>query len=521
MDVMEHSLMGRLLLFLGAGIYNWYDGSILALLVRAVCALFKNYWHNSRIVSFFTREGAISRGWKHSIFAQLFGFILNLPGLLLRAIYRTFRPVFEGSTAARLGFGAVENTPIAAGWLMLLFFVIPYEFWNNAYSFMGFTVLLIFAILAGMRKSSRRLDIVAIGPYAIAFAGFVLLAWPLSLSSMLSQRFVFYHLSCMLCVLVIVSTVERLSQLKRLVGMVTFAILPMAGYAFLQRLSGIEANPSHVDMELNAGMPGRVYAMFDNPNAFGEVLVMLIPLAVALMFASRGWGGRFLGLVGAVLGTGSLIMTYSRAGWIGLLVAALVFLFLWNRKLLPIVIALGFVSVPLWPDAVLNRVLTIFNMKDTSTSSRFPLYQAALRLLEQHPIQGAGLGSDVVRATVKNTNLYYGEAPFVHSHNVYLQIWAETGLLGLLSFLASMGWAVKKGFKTVFGKQGSYPVRMIVIGGVSALLGILVCGIADFIWHYPRVMLMFWFVFAITLAGIRLALREEKAQIARGRRLER
>ena len=39
-------------------------------------------------------------------------------------------------------------------------------------------------------------------------------------------------------------------------------------------------------------------------------------------------------------------------------------------------------------------------------------------------------------------------------------------------------------------------------------MGTMVCGLADYIWNYPRVMLIFWFVCA-DLAGIRLAARQD------------
>ena len=38
----------------------------------------------------------------------------------------------------------------------------------------------------------------------------------------------------------------------------------------------------------------------------------------------------------------------------------------------------------------------------------------------------------------------------------------------------------------------------------SALCGAMVCGLADYLWNYPRVMCIFWFVFAIALAGTKL-----------------
>jgi len=520
MEVIQGSVVGRLLLNVWLVLKIWYENSALGFYVQELGGFVHRSLRGSLLVQCVKRNGALSRGYENSLLCRLLGAVLNVPGLLMRTLYRRFRTVFRSSAVARVGFAVVENTPIAAGWLILAILIIPYEQWNNAYSLLGFALLLCFAMAAGMRRASRRLDVVSVGPYPVFFAGLVLLAWPLSYAPALSQRFVLYHLACMLCVVVIVSTVERRDQLLRLAGGATGGLILTSAYAVIQRIQGVEVNPSFVDLTLNKDMPGRVFSVFENPNAFGEVLVLLIPVAVGLMFAARGWGGRLLGLLGAGMGTVALVMTYSRAGWVGLFMAVLLFVFLWNRKLLPVMILVGLAAIPFLPDAVLNRILTIFNMKDTSTSSRFPLYEAAVNLLRQDPITGAGLGSDAVRAAVKEGNLYHGKSPFVHSHNVYLQVWAETGLLGLLALLGTVGYTIKRAARVALGKEGSYSVRMVIIGGVSARLGIMVCGFADFIWHYPRVMLVFWFVFALTMAGIRLALREETRSPRRDRVLD-
>ena len=53
---------------------------------------------------------------------------------------------------------------------------------------------------------------------------------------------------------------------------------------------------------------------------------------------------------------------------------------------------------------------------------------------------------------------------------------------------------------------------MAIIGSVAGLMGTMLCGMADYIWNYPRVMLIFWFVCALALAGLRLAAKEADAQ---------
>ena len=138
-------------------------------------------------------------------------------------------------------------------------------------------------------------------------------------------------------------------------------------------------------------------------------------------------------------------------------------------------------------------------------------YRAAAAFLQQRPVLGAGLGSDAVRQSISDLNLFHGKDHFVHCHNIYLQVWCETGLVGLISFVGGILWTAKQGAKAVFHKQCDLVVRMAVIGGVSALLGGLLCGMADYLWNYPRVMLIFWFVCALALAGIRLVGQEKRA----------
>ncbi len=182
--------------------------------------------------------------------------------------------------------------------------------------------------------------------------------------------------------------------------------------------------------------------------------------------------------------------------------AMVVLVFLWKPKSIPAFAVLCVVMVPFLPDTIWHRVLTIFNPADTSTASRIPLYQAALEVIRTSPVSGAGLGTAAVQDYISDFNLYHAEAPFVHAHNFYLQVWIEAGLLGFLGFVGSMLWNIKKAARTVRHCAPS-AARTITCAGAAALCGAMVCGLADYLWNYPRVMCIFWFVFALTIAGIK------------------
>lgn len=495
----------RAVLFL----WNWLcgicRGSVLARLTEG----WKRWWHGSALVRFWIeKEGELPRAWPQSVSCRLLSWVINLPASALHWIYRHGRALFDGSFFAQLAFGMGEQVPIAAGWLMLLLMNIPYDNWNNAYSLAGYFLLLLLTVAAGMRRRSLRLDAAAVGPYLVCFLFAVCLAWPMSCVPSESFRFLYYHGACALCVLVIVSTVERAEQLERLAGFGCLGMLGASLYALYQRVQGVEVSSSTVDLSVNANMPGRVFSFYDNSNAFASVLVLLVPVGVGLLFGAKRTRYRVIGLISALFGTLALLMTYSRACWLGLIAAAAVFVFLWKRKLMPLFILAGIALIPFLPSSILNRFLTIFNTSDSSISSRGPIYRAALRLVSLRPVSGAGLGTSAVQAAIDAYNVYDGKFDFVHSHNTFLQVWAETGLLGLVSFVAAMYNAVKSGAKAVLCPGAPQSVRMVLLGAVSGLAGSMVCGLADYLWSYPRVMLIFWFTAALLLAGVRLVKRE-------------
>ena len=204
-------------------------------------------------------------------------------------------------------------------------------------------------------------------------------------------------------------------------------------------------------------------------------------------------------------------MTYSRASWVGIACAMVVMVFLWKPKLIPAFVLLCLAAIPVMPDTIWNRILTIGNPADTSTASRFPLYQAAGEVIKTSPITGAGLGTAAVQSFIKDLNLYHGRAPYVHAHNFYLEVWVEAGILGIIGFVGSMLWNIKRAAHTV-RHCGSSAVRTITAAAAASLCGAMVCGLADYLWNYPRVMVIFWFVFAVALAGVKLCREQADCQ---------
>ena len=490
-----------------------YDGSAVHRILAAAGGWCNRQIDESRVLRVLCREGAVARAWPDSCLCRLLTWIINLPGELLHRLYTAFQLTFEDSFFARLAFAMGEETAIAQSWLIMLLWVIPFSRWNNAYSLMGFVLLLVLFHAGAMHQKNMRLDLAGIGFYPLILFGAVFLGVLLSYAPSLSLRFLFYHISAALCVLVTVSAVRTEGDLKRLTAGGAVCVAVSGAYGIVQRMQGIEVNASFVDLKVNAGMPGRVYSFFDNPNTFAEVLILLLPLVLALVLSSRHLVSKAVAAGIFVVGVAALGMTYSRASWVGIACAMVVMVFLWKPKLIPAFVLLCCLAVPFLPTTIWNRILTIANPADSSTASRVPLYQAALEVIRHRPISGAGLGTAATQAYIRDYNLYHAEAPFVHSHNFYLEIWIQAGLLGVVGFVSSMLWNIKRSAHAV-RHCGSSAARTITCGAASALCGAMVCGLADYLWNYPRVMCIFWFVFAMALAGSKVCLAEKKLDFA-------
>ena len=486
-----------------------YEKSATRRILFAFGAWCKREADGSRVAAFVSREGRLSAAWEDSRVCRALTTAFTFPGRLLNRWHEAWRATFEDSVFARFAFALGEGTAIAESWLIMFLWVIPYDYWNNAWSLLAFAFLLLLFHAGAMRRQTFQLDVADIGFYPMAFCFLMMISAPLSYSPELSWRFLGYHMAAAACLLVTVSAVRNASDLKRLCAGSAFCAAVSSVYGVIQRIRGVKVNIAYVDAKLNPDMPGRVQSYFDNPNTFGEFLVMLLPLVLALALCSERKRGRIAAAGIFAVGVAALLMTYSRAAWVGFALSVGLTVLLLRPTLIPALLLFCVASIPFLPSAVWTRILTITNFNDTTTSSRFPLYEAALELIKRAPLDGAGLGSDVVRKYIRDFRLYHGSAPFVHAHNLYLQVCVETGVFGLAAFVASIFWNVKRGFRAV--KTATGAARIITCAAAAGLCGIALCGMADYPWHYPRVQVVFWFLFAMVLAGAKVC-RTEAAQ---------
>ncbi|MCF6097223.1 O-antigen ligase family protein [Thermovorax subterraneus] len=252
-----------------------------------------------------------------------------------------------------------------------------------------------------------------------------------------------------------------------------------------------------VDTRLFPEITMRVYATLENPNVLAEYLVFVVPVVLAFIWTSDKVERKltFCGMLGIILTC--LVMTLSRGGWLGLAVAVLIFALAVDRRLFAALMLIAALSPVFLPTVIINRIASIGSLEDSSNAYRVTIWVATLRMLKDYWLTGLGLGLQAFSKVYRDYMI--AGTPALHSHNFYLQLGLEMGILGLVSFIWFV-WAELKGINRIM-RVGNTEKAVFAVAVAGAISGHLFHGLFDHVWFSPRIGMTFW-----EMAGILAAL---------------
>lgn len=261
------------------------------------------------------------------------------------------------------------------------------------------------------------------------------------------------------------------------------ALLPLA-MAVLQARQGAG---------FQAGGFSRMVGTFLHPNPFAIYLSLLIVMGVALL--PHLTGGVRWGLVVLLLGCGwSLLLTYTRAGWIATVVGLLVVGMLQNRALIAYVMIGVMVAVVATP-SVTGRFSDVGQQRHVSGTPanslvwRFEYWGEALSLAREYPLTGIGL-----KMTQAQTD--EAKAP----HNDFIRAFVETGVVGLAAYLGLLTAFARTARQSLSRARPGFE-RGLAVGFVGSLVAfVLLSAVSNVI---SQVVILWYFVaFAASAAAV-------------------
>ena len=81
------------------------------------------------------------------------------------------------------------------------------------------------------------------------------------------------------------------------------------------------------------------------------------------------------------------------------------------------------------------------------------------------------------------------------------------GIVGAFSYVAALLGRLKNAFGAALGAEAK--LRPLAAAAAGSMTGILLMGLVDYTWYYPRSMFVFWFLFGVLTVCTRLAKNRE------------
>lgn len=282
----------------------------------------------------------------------------------------------------------------------------------------------------------------------------------------------------------------------------------VAAYGIYQFFYGVPMGSGWVDISQNPNIKTRVYSTFENPNLLAEYLIMIFPVSLGLIFYNKDFIKKIVFAIASFIILITIGLTYSRGSWIGLAFSIVVFFLLINWKLLLGLIPLGIAGLFVMPASIIQRIQTIGSLQDSSNFYRYSLWTKAIEIVKDFWFSGIGIGY----IPFQNISYLYitNMAPY-HTHNTYLQIAIEMGLLGLLVFFILIFRTLKSSIRVVLNSKEKY-YSIFVSAYIASISGVLIHGIAEHIFFNPKIILTFWLTFGVLINYSQLY-REENLRI--------
>lgn len=286
----------------------------------------------------------------------------------------------------------------------------------------------------------------------------------------------------------------------------------------------------------------QVFGLFGNVNYFAEYMIVPLPLAISLFFATRNRTRKILLLVGILAMGGSLLLTFTRGSYLAIGISSIFMFLLYlvsqgksfikkQKKIfiliLAIIILITFIFTlpnPLnKPGTTISKIKKRISIsqftQDYSIRRRIATWKFTIMMIKDHPLLGSGIGTFKYNSLnyqakffdqENNRSLYpYGVAD--KAHNEYLQLGAEVGMLGLGIFIWLIISYFRYGLRILKKLKDKYK-QGILIGLMGGGMAVLIDAIFGFPLHLPATLVLFWLFIGLIIS---LNYSEQEAKTVR------
>lgn len=290
---------------------------------------------------------------------------------------------------------------------------------------------------------------------------------------------------------VVIFFIKDKNSLRVAIWTLLFAGAFMATISVFQNLTSTFGNfywgyGGWIEASTGGSNSHRLAGPYGNPNAYAQVLVVIVPLALDRLWHERNLGYRIIAGFVLLVCILTIFFTYSRNGFVTLILTLGFLVFMRRPKIGPLVIMgmLGILLLQFLPASYTERITTLFQFSsgssaqvaDESFRGRISENVAAWMMFKDHPLFGVGLDNFQVNYQAYSRLIGLDSRRDERSPaSFYLELLSEQGIIGTMIFMTFIVyiflglWNAFKKFHTL-GLQDSAFMTLAFISGLGGYM---------------------------------------------------
>ncbi len=293
------------------------------------------------------------------------------------------------------------------------------------------TVMTLLAVIFNRDKNLKNVFLLKETKCYLLFFVIMIIGVPFAVHRRIAFESIFFgYLLSILFFLILVSEINSIKKLKSLVLIICISNFMFGFFGVLYGSS-------------SSGGRFRIYGSMFDQNDIAYVLTSLFPLSIFYLQSSEEFIKRIFGIIIICSSIMVILMSGSRGGLLGLITVLAIMLLtkIGSMKKSHKFMFMGFIVVVyfLISDKLnLTRYLTLLDISSdynvSEETGRTQIWEKAITLMLSHPITGVGVGCFPIALAYMREDL--GLQPIWQAtHNSFLQIGAEVGLIGFVVFI--------------------------------------------------------------------------------------
>lgn len=297
--------------------------------------------------------------------------------------------------------------------------------------------------------------------------------------------------------------------IERLIFIISITLLPISIYGICQYLG--------YDF-LTLEKEKYVASTLGNSNYVAQYIAETLPLILLGFIISTNYKKIWWGFI-FTISLLCLLLTESRGGVLAFSGSMVIFILLYllisyktyskkiisqkifHKKIYILLFIIGMIIVSLALGKNMNAlkdIKTSFGKEGYTNQFRLLLWKDSLSLIKDFPKLGVGAGNFKTIFPKYTSNEFwkfknnYDIVRTTYTHNDYLQITSETGIIGLIAFLSIIGYIFFRTISLLINKNIDESKVITVIAFLCAVLATLAHSVVDFNLYNPASALIFW-----------------------------